>query len=145
MIRAIPTLRTTALTILSDREKGLSNAVDDLFPRAHRGFCAQHIAENVKSRYGGVASRQAFWKVAKARSIPAYNSALEELREISEGAFTYVKGIRPELYTRCMFPGPRFGCITSNIVESANALYLEERSLPVVEMISTIWHREMHR
>jgi hypothetical protein len=118
--------------------------VDDLFPRAYRGYCTQHIAENVKTKYG-LACRQAFWKVAKSRSIPAYNTAVQELEEIRPEAGAYVKAISPALYTACMFPGPRFGNITSNIVESANALYLEERSLPIVEMIRSIWHKEMHR
>jgi hypothetical protein len=92
--RAIPTMRTTKLTILSDREKGLRIVVDELFPHAHRGYCAQQIAENVKTRYG-LAARQAFWKIAKARSVLAYNSALEELNDIKPAAFAYVKVISP--------------------------------------------------
>ena len=40
------------LTILSDCEKGLRIVVNELVPHAHRGHCAQHMAENVKTRYG---------------------------------------------------------------------------------------------
>jgi hypothetical protein len=136
-------MRTAKLTILSDREQALCIVVDEPFPHGYRGYCAQHMAENVKTRYG-LAARQAFWKIVKARSLPAYNSALGELNDVKPAAFTYVKAISPQLYAACSFPRPRFGCITSNIVESANALYLHERSLPVVEMITSIWHKEMH-
>jgi len=92
-----------------------------------------------------LAARQAFWKIAKARSIPAYNSTLGELKDIKSAAFAYVKATPLQLYAACSFLVPWFGCITSNIAESASAPFLNECSLPVVEVITSIWHQEKHR
>ena len=71
-----------------------------------------------------------------------FNDALKELCDLKLSAAQYL-AIYPALYSVSQFPGPRFGS-TSNIVESANAVYLKERELPVLDMICGIWHKEMH-
>ena len=141
---AIGSMVTDPLTILSDREKALINATDSLSPNAYWGFCCQHIADSVRSRFGIVA-QDLFWKVAKARSSVAYDDALAELREASSRAADYVGTITPELFATSHFPGPRFGSLTSNIVELMNTLYVEEHQLPPVDMMCAIWHKEMNR
>lgn len=42
-------------------------------------------------------------------------------------------------------PSRHYGFRTSNIVESLNSLFLEEREMPIVDMLDTIWHRVMDR
>jgi len=49
------------------------------------------------------------------------------------------------MWARYLFADPRYGFLTSNIVESANATYNEERGLPVTDVRVGICHKEMHR
>ena len=44
-----------------------------------------------------------------------------------------------------MVTGKRYGHDTSNIVESANAYFLEDRELPILQMLDSIWHKEMDK
>ena len=37
---------------MSDREKGLPNALEAIFPKAAHAFCCQHIANNIQQRFG---------------------------------------------------------------------------------------------
>ena len=40
-----------ALTILSDRQKGLLEGVENVFPLAAHGYCLKHLEHNLKSRH----------------------------------------------------------------------------------------------
>ena len=57
----------------------------------------------------------------------------------------YLKTIPVRMWARYLFADPRYGFLTSNTVESANATYNEERGLPVIDMRVGIYHKEMHR
>jgi hypothetical protein len=37
------------LVIMSDRDKGLDIAVEEMFPAATHSYCAQHIAANIQT------------------------------------------------------------------------------------------------
>ena len=69
-------------TLISDRDKGLLKA-DGIFPYAIRAWCCFHLSENVKLAYGGISARDAFWKVARARTEVGCRSALAELQEVN--------------------------------------------------------------
>ena len=54
-----------------------------------------------------------------------------ELRVLKPAAADYIAALPRILYAVAFFTGARFGHYTSNIVEAATALFLEERELPV--------------
>ena len=49
------------------------------------------------------------------------------------------------LHTVALFAGARFEHYSSNMVEAANALFLEERELPVPDILHGIPEKEMGR
>ena len=100
----IPELKTRETTNPSDREKGLSIAIEDIFPQAYRGYCCQHIVENMKTKFG-LAIRDAFYKVAKGRSVLDFNDALKELGDPKPSAAQYLQAIDPALYSVSRYPG----------------------------------------
>ena len=61
------TLDSHNLIVLSDREKGISDGVNQLFPNATQHHCCQHLAANVQATYG-LAARNQFWKIARANT-----------------------------------------------------------------------------
>jgi hypothetical protein len=48
--------------VMSDRGKGLLNAEQTALPKASYAYCAWHLAENIKRKFGQKA-RHAFWKL----------------------------------------------------------------------------------
>ncbi len=90
---------TKGYVFISDREKGSINAVKEVFPEAYHSACCQHIADNIQVSFG-VKCRPIFWKIARAKTEQLFLTALEELKEISVGAFQYVSAIKPEIYAR---------------------------------------------
>jgi hypothetical protein len=120
--------RVKNLVILSDREKGLSRAIEEGIPNANHSFCVYHIEKNIKVKYkkdtGGL-----IWKAAKSLSINEFNSFLDRLGiEKGLNVKEYLLSIPKEAWASSYFPVPRFGHVTSNIAESSNALLKDIRS-----------------
>jgi hypothetical protein len=115
------------LVILSDREKGLSRAVEEGIPSASHSFCVYHIEKNIKVKFkkdtGGI-----IWKAAKALNINEFESCLERLgMEQGLSMKEYILSIPKEAWASSYFPVPRFGHVTSNIAESSNAMLRDIR------------------
>jgi hypothetical protein len=55
----------------------------------------------------------------------------------------YVLAISRELWAPPFMEAKTWGHPTSNIIESVNSLLLEERRMPIVELLNGIWHRVM--
>jgi zinc finger SWIM domain-containing protein 3 len=70
---------------------------------------------------------------------------MQELRGLKEAAGKYLAAIAPALYAVCYFPGRRYGHLTSNVVESTNSTFREERELPMLDMLDSIYQKEMDR
>ena len=49
-------------TVISDHDKGLLNAEKATIPSASLAYCAWHLAENIKKKFGQKA-RHSFWKL----------------------------------------------------------------------------------
>lgn len=124
--------------VMSDREKGIEEAIQQHLLLAMHGHCCQHIADNVQQRFGKQC-RDLFWPLAYAQTENAYDAALVKLRDVKEDAADYVQQIPQNRWVTSAFPLPRYGHLTSNIIESVNAEWLGLRNLPVIPLLNQIW------
>ena len=83
--------------------------------------------------------------IAYARSELLYDNALDELPVLNQVAADYIATLPRKLYAIAFFTRARFEHYTSNIVEAATALFLEERELPALYMLHGILEEEMDR
>jgi len=140
LLRGSPWLNAPSILILSDREKGLSNAVEALLPCACHTFCAFHIAKNVNPSLTK-GSRKLFFQMARAQNVETFEELLAKLRESQPRAAEYIEQIPLETWVACYCPLPRFGHITSNIAESFNRWILEERGLDHFSLVVSLLER----
>ena len=126
---------------ISDRQKGLTNAIQSAFPRTKYSHCCQHIAENIRARFGGVKSGcvKLFWRAARAKTGIEFEEKLADIKRINEDCETYLRGIPARQWAFHAFPTPRYGYDTSNIVESVNSHCREGRDLPAFRLLVWIW------
>lgn len=132
-------------TFISDRQKGLSRALKRLFPNAYIYFCVHHLLQNVETDYG-VPQRQAFKKMVYAKTQEAYQEALDNIKA-TEGweAFSdWAQALPPDQYSLYVVDAPRYGQFTSNLVESINSHWLDNRELPILHALLAIWHYVMN-
>jgi hypothetical protein len=124
--------------IMSDRQKGLINAVATALPYATQAHCCNHICANVEVKYGK-ALRQLFWKCVYADSKEKFKKALQAIQEVNSPAAKYIDDIPHALWTTYAFPISRFGHVTSNCAESLNATWKPLRQLPPLAMVDAIY------
>ena len=127
---------------ISDRDKGISIGLDEVFPKSYQAMCCQHLADNVQARYG-VLPRKIFWQMARARSWKLYEEARSELLVASSEAVSYLDGIDTTRWALHSFPHARYGHDTSNISESVNKFLNGMRSFSPIKLFDALWRYTM--
>ncbi|KAL3680653.1 hypothetical protein R1sor_023609 [Riccia sorocarpa] len=117
---AVARIDSPEIQYVSDRCKGIINAVRNIFPGASHVHCTIHLQRNVKQRFG--TEMEKFFKV------------LEAITEKNPECGQYLSNIPPALYVMYAVRLPRFGHTTSNIVEIANSAILPIRSYGPLRM-----------
>jgi hypothetical protein len=128
--------------IISDRDKGLLNAVGSELPDATHAMCCQHIAENIHKKFGKE-YKAPFWQIARAQSQSAFETAVQNLQRESPKVEEYISSIGYNNFAFACFLQPRFGHDTSNIVESTNSMWREIRELPPLQLLDGIYQWNM--
>jgi hypothetical protein len=141
LCEAIPEFDQPTTTLISDRDKGLQSA-DNQLENAQRAYCIQHIAANVQAKYG-IEPRRKFIACTYTMTEGAWNTAMDALKDIHRDAYMYVLGIHRHLWAPPFMTAKTWGHPTSNIVESINSLLLEDRKLAIVDLLNALWHKVM--
>jgi hypothetical protein len=140
--QSIPEINQPTTTVISDRDKGLT-AADDEISLAGRLFCVQHIGANVKTRFG-IAAQAAFKRLTNAFSIDTFQHFLREFQELNKPAADYVMAIDLNMWAPPYTTARCYGHRTSNIVESINAHLTSERRLTCIEILNCLWNKSMN-
>jgi hypothetical protein len=127
-------------TFVCDRQKGLLEALDQTFPNNLTCFCTIHIARNVQLKHGGKRMAKYVFPLAKTFS-PAY--AEELLGKMSTDTRTYVEAIprnrwRNTAWLEDITLPPRYGVLSSNMSEAANAMFEKARDGSWLNSINVI-------
>jgi len=125
--RGLPDPDCEDTTIISDRGRGLQAAENDL-EYANHVFCVQHLAEDVKARFGMEARRKLI-DLVYARTKEQHNIGMDSLKKTHRNAYMYILSIDPALWATPFITGRRWGPTTSNVVEVIDALLQEDRFL----------------
>ncbi|XP_074352940.1 uncharacterized protein LOC141692100 [Apium graveolens] len=70
-------------TLISDRQKGLINALEEVVPNAEHRFCVMHLYQNMHKKFKGVALRQLLWKAARSTTNWEFNLHMNNMKEIA--------------------------------------------------------------
>ena len=127
----------TPFVFVSDRDKGLKEAVKRVFPTNLEFSCAQHIRANVTQRFGRNASKYVM-AIAKTYSARYVELLMDKTKRVKPQAAKYIQDIEEGgvlwkssqwLSRQHQYP-PRFGIVTSNTSESVNSMFTGARDLP---------------
>ncbi|XP_057250284.1 uncharacterized protein LOC125496971 [Beta vulgaris subsp. vulgaris] len=127
-------------TFISDRMKGVETSLYNVFPKATRRVCAQHLYSNCKNGgWSGTAFHKLFWIAADAYNDYVYEKALKKITELDPAATEYLQQVDEGQWSRHVFD-PKVCCDhnTTNFVESFNACTKPYRDLPVLTLLEAI-------
>lgn len=139
------------VTIMSDRNPGIIQSVNELFGREKHTFCKMHLKNNFKNKVcnkslcgGGKGVENAvkiFDAIAYARVRTDYDLALSRLELVSPVLRQWVIDTHPEQWTMALCPRMRWDKNTSNLAECFNAWVVSERQQNLVSFITLHRHK----
>ena len=119
--------------IISDRDKGLLNAVN-IFSGVHHAYCFRHVMENFNQKFKDKQLKKDSWGIAKARNDCQRNNSMLKVSR-RDGAIEWFENIGFDHLTLMDSPVCRYGMVTSNNVESTNSRFRHLRKLPIMELL----------
>ncbi|XP_022041036.1 uncharacterized protein LOC110943606 [Helianthus annuus] len=142
-------------TFISDRQKGIVQAVTRLFPCAEHRYCLRHIYENMRGTFKGDLYKNMLWKCASATTIPEFQTAMDELKAFNKKAHWWLSKIPPLHWTRSHFSGMLLihrytgravsDVLLNNMCECYNGKVIEGRDMPIISTLEYIREYLMRR
>ncbi|XP_071738751.1 uncharacterized protein [Rutidosis leptorrhynchoides] len=80
-------------TFISDRQKSLVHAVENLFPCVEHRHCLRHIHGNMKGQFRGVAHKNHLWRCATVTIVPEFEHSMNQLKEFDNAAYIWLSDI----------------------------------------------------
>ena len=121
--------------------KGLEGAVADVWPRAARRNCVQHIYANFKKDHKEQELRDSLWYIARCTNEEMYKRAMTRLEQIHPAAHRWIKDNAgsPEHWCKAFFSqNLKSDMLCNNLSELFNAFILEARDKPLITMLESI-------
>ncbi|MQL85859.1 hypothetical protein Taro_018382, partial [Colocasia esculenta] len=130
------------IAFLSDRGKGLKEAIPDIFPNDHHGYYFQHIMQNFNDQCAGKYAapfkkllRKILQCIAYVVTEQEYQDAMLAMEINSADAKEWVLRNDVDHWSHVRFP---FGELYSSLAESFNNWIHDARSLPILQMVDKI-------
>jgi hypothetical protein len=136
---------TDSLVILSDRQKGLVEAVEHLFPESPHGFCLRHLQDNMHKEFKHPDLINLLWAAARAKTEAEFEKCMTDMKALDPDCVDWLldESRDPEHWADLYFRGKRYGHLTSNIAEAFNAKLLAAREMPILAMLEEIRQQVM--
>jgi Transposase, Mutator family len=139
---ALQSLIDKALVFLSDRQKGLVEAVENVFVGCAHGYCLKHLEANLVKEFKNSKLSEFLWKAASATAQPVFDKALEGMASINPKSVPWLLShAKPQHWAELCIPGCRYDHLTSNIAESLNSWIVEARKKPILAIFQSICHQ----
>lgn len=138
-VQQMPRLCSSEMCIMSDRCKGLENAVQSICGAAQHVLCTVHLVRNIAAHCGATGVKETVYPAASAPLRSDFDIAFNRLKELNEDAFNYISKIDPQLWAQSYSPNRRFFQITSNAVESLNSVLASARGNGPLKLITSLY------
>ncbi|XP_057540737.1 uncharacterized protein LOC130818590 [Amaranthus tricolor] len=126
-------------TFISDKMRGVESALSEVFPRATRRICCQHLYSNSKAAgWSGTIFHKLFWIAANAYNEYVFGKAMLKIKEFDAASYDYLTNVE-EQWSVHMFD--RTVCCdhnTTNFVESFNAITKANRDMPMLILLEAV-------
>ncbi|XP_024167940.1 uncharacterized protein LOC112174404 isoform X2 [Rosa chinensis] len=121
-------------TFISDKQKGLLDAVKDVMPNAEHRHCARHLYNNFKGEgHIGTELRDLFWSTARSTTKTWFLKNMDSICEKSPSAWNWLRERPAEHWSRSHFRiEHKCDILLNNHCEAFNSKLLEARKMPIL-------------
>ncbi|XP_057760884.1 uncharacterized protein LOC130981304 [Arachis stenosperma] len=126
-------------TFMSDQQKGLLSAFDEVIPGVDHRFCVRHLYSNFRKKFPRLQLKQLMWRCAKATHWKEWEKEMLIIRQINVDAHRHLNAIPPRFWSRSRFNfHSKCDTLVNNMCESFNGVIVESREKPIVTMLEDI-------
>ncbi|XP_043705320.1 uncharacterized protein LOC122655165 [Telopea speciosissima] len=134
------------LTFMTDKQKGLIHAINNIFSGVHQRTCCRHLYNNFKASFPGLLLKSLFWKAAQVSSAWVYERAIEKMKDTNVEAHDWLLSNPPSTWSRHAFDtGAKCDHVTNNMIESFNNWIGPMRNKTILSLIDDIRAKVMIR
>lgn len=125
--------------MMSDKQRGLIDAIGQLLHGCEHGFYVMHLYKNFKVAHKRLALKNIVWKAAKATRMVDFDRAMAKLNDRDIAVYEWLVQRPHAHYSRYHFSThANSDILLNNLSESFNSLILRARNKPIVSMLETI-------
>ncbi|KAG5614754.1 hypothetical protein H5410_014578 [Solanum commersonii] len=133
-------LKICVLFLINTRE--LPMILQKVYNDAHHEYWTRHLSENLQVNHHCGDSLYLYYNAAKAYSVEEFNNHIAEFKDkCPEAAVIFEHQVGFEKWSRAQFSDNKYDVMTTNIVESLNAMSINEREYPVEFIFNSIAKR----
>lgn len=105
---------------MSDKQKGLIGAFNEVLPYVSHRFCVRHLRNNFeRAGFGGFTLKKAFWDAEKATTVKESDVCMLRIRELDPNAADWLNDKEPSQWSRSHFSSDaKCDILFNNICES---------------------------
>ncbi|GJT51679.1 transposase, MuDR, MULE transposase domain protein [Tanacetum coccineum] len=127
------------LAIISDRHYAITLACNTVFPNSFHGYCCRHLMMNCGMQSDKF--KELYWKTCKAYTPEDFEKLMSDIHALRPDAHQKLVDVGIEKWSRAKCPANRYNYMTSNSVESINALTKDVRKIPITSLMD--WFRDL--
>nr|XP_016440583.1 PREDICTED: uncharacterized protein LOC107766336 [Nicotiana tabacum] len=140
-------IHETGWNFMSDKQKGLIEAFNEVFPHVNHRFCVRHLHNNFKrAGFGGITLKKALWAAAKATTRSKFNNCMEDILKLDPDAATWLNDKDPSEWSMSHFSSDaKCDTLLNNMCEVFNSMILDARDKPIVTLLEKLRYLLMAR
>ncbi|XP_074265484.1 uncharacterized protein LOC141587918 [Silene latifolia] len=120
-------------TFMSDRQKGLLDALNRVVPKAEVRYYVRHMWSNFKLTWSGEVYKDTFWSAARATTEAEFKAQMKGMEMLSKEAHQWLNKIPPSAWSRHAFSTQSTSnMLLNNLCESFNNVLREVRDKPIL-------------
>ena len=133
--------RSVGVKFMTDKKKGLVEAISQLFEGYKQLNCVSHLYANFQLKFKNQLLRGKVWQAARAITVIEFTRVIEDIKSISEEAHKWLSAKPATQWSISHFRKfPKCDMLLNNLYESLNGdtSILEARSLPIYSLLKAI-------
>ncbi|CAL8996822.1 unnamed protein product [Prunus brigantina] len=124
---------------MTDKQKGLIDAVDALFPHAEHRHCLKHLYGNFYLEHRGLALKHQMEAIARATTVPWFHAEMTKMLQLSKPAHDWLIEKDPRHWSRAYFKSDsKCDMLMNNLCEAFNRSIMDARDKPILTMLERI-------
>ncbi|KAL5797667.1 hypothetical protein ACOSQ2_002487 [Xanthoceras sorbifolium] len=127
------------ISFITDRQKGVIDALQTWWPGSSHRFCVRHIFANLRAKHRGNTSADLLFMAAKSTNKAEFDNAMKEMKDADLNVYNYMTNIPVCHWSRHAFDGlVKSDHVTNNISKAFNSWIDKIRAKPALTLLEEL-------